>query len=117
MTGEAHWLTPLLLIACGVGIAALFYAGALLDRRFRLFRGRFDCPVDAKKVDTTLIRDAKIGQFTSVQSCSHFANPARVTCDQHCIEALNTGSPAGSGASIPRLEPLPSARRGRALSN
>jgi len=113
MTGEAHWLTPLLLIASGVGIAALFYAGALLDRRFRLFRGRFDCPVHAKEVDATLIRDEKTGQLTSVQSCSHFANPARVTCDQHCIHTLNASSPAYSGLSTPHLEPLGSGTRGR----
>ena len=113
MTGEAHWLTPLLLLASGVGIAALFYVGAALDRRFRLFRGRFDCPVHEKEVNATLIRDEKTGQLTSVQSCSHFANPARVTCDQHCIGVLNARSPAESVLTSAHLEPVPSTPRGR----
>ena len=101
MTGEAHWLTLFVLIASAIGIAVLFYFGKLLDRRFRLIGGRLDCPLDAKKVATTLIRDEKTGQLTSVQSCSHFANPARVTCDQHCIDVLNTRSPLGAGSPSP----------------
>ena len=101
MTGEAHWLTPLVLISCALGIGVLFYFGKSLDRRFQLTRRRFDCPVHKEEVESTLIRDEKTKELTSVQSCSHFANPARVMCDQHCIDVLNASSRGGSERRTP----------------
>jgi hypothetical protein len=110
MTGEAHWLTLLLLTASAVGIALLFYSAARLNRRYRLTRRRFECPVKVEDVEATMIRDEKTGELTSVQSCSHFANPAKVTCDQKCLEVLNVSSATGIQPPISFPRPLPAKR-------
>ncbi len=88
MTGEAHWLTLLLLAISALGVVALFYFAARLARRFQLTRRKFDCPLDHQEVEATLIRDEKTGQLTSVQSCSHFVKLGAVTCEQGCLRTL-----------------------------
>ncbi len=112
MTGEAHWLTLALLIASAMGVATLFYFAARLNRRYRLRRLRFECPLKAEDVETTMIRDEKTGELTSVQSCSHFANPANVTCEQKCIKVLNVSSAMGIQHPISLPEPLPKPAKG-----
>jgi len=88
MTGEAHWLTLFWLALGAIGVVALFYFAARLNRRFRLTRRKFECPVVHEQVETTVIRDEKTGQLTSVQSCSHFKKPGEVTCEQNCLRTL-----------------------------
>jgi len=89
MTGEAHWLTLLWLALGAMGLVGLFYSGARLSRRFRLTRRKFECPVHHEQVDTSVIRDEKTGQLTSVQSCSHFVKPGEVTCQQGCLRTTS----------------------------
>jgi len=88
MTGEAHWLTLFWLALGAIGVVALFYSATRLNRRFRLMRRKFECPVVHEQVETTVIRDEKTGQLTSVQSCSHFKKPGEVTCGQNCLRTL-----------------------------
>ncbi len=95
MTGEAHWLTLLLLAVSAIGVVALFSFAARLGWRFRPTRRKFECPLDHKEVEATLIRDEKTGQLTSVQSCSHFVKPGEVTCEQGCLRTLSVRSAAG----------------------
>jgi hypothetical protein len=40
-------------------------------------------------VTCTLVRDLRSGRWTSVQSCSAFANPRDVDCRMECLDALN----------------------------
>jgi len=111
MTGEAHWLTLILLAVGALGVVALFYFGARLDWRFRLTRRKFECPVHHQGVDATLIRDEKTGEMTSVQSCSHFVKPGAVTCEQGCLRTLNDA--AGQPRSPPAAKPLIASAKAR----
>jgi len=111
MTGEAHWLTLILLAVGALGVVALFYFGARLDWRFRLTRRKFECPVHREGVDATLIHDEKTGEMTSVQSCSHFVKPGAVTCEQGCLRTLNDA--AGQPRSPPAAKPLIASAKAR----
>jgi hypothetical protein len=112
MNGEAHWLTLLLLAGIAIGVLALFYFAARLSHRFRLARRQFECPVRKEHVEAGLIRDEKTGEFTSVQSCSHFADPAAVTCEKRCVPYLNATSKSEHQRSAPLPQAPPSAVKG-----
>lgn len=86
MTGEAHWLTPLVLLFSAAAILAVGYFAHRLGKRYVAFRRRFVCPASDKTVEGTMVRDQKTGQWTAVVSCSALPNPDRVTCDQGCLK-------------------------------
>lgn len=86
MTGEAHWLTPLVLLASAALILLVGYLAHRLGKRYLALRRRFLCPTSGKTVEGTMVRDQKTGEFTAVLSCSALPNPDQVTCNQDCLK-------------------------------
>jgi hypothetical protein len=79
------------------GILLLFFFKFRLDQRFRNIVRRVRCPASWRRTEQTVVRDARTGELTGVVSCSEFANPTGVTCDQACLK-----SPQPSAAVPPK---------------
>ncbi len=88
MTGEAHWFTLAVLLAGAAGTLLIATFSFLLGRRYVIHRRRFVCPVRDEAVETTMVRDEKTGEWTSVLSCSAFPDPEHVTCEQKCLKTV-----------------------------
>jgi|GEM_PF-4994618 len=86
MTGEAHWLTPLMMMAMAAVIVLLGYSAHRLGKRYLALRRRFVCPSSGRTVEGTMVQDQKTGVFTAVLSCSALPNPDHVTCNQDCLK-------------------------------
>jgi hypothetical protein len=93
MTGEAHWLTPLIVLFG----AALWVAIAYLARRaggyIHEVHLRLDCPKLARPVDVTAIRNFRSGEWTQVMHCSAFEPAELPGCRKACLETLNEAVP------------------------
>jgi len=101
MSGEAHWLD---LAVTLLGAAAIFVLLTLVTwhRRQHAKRLRFVCPSRGEQVYCTMLHDELQGRWTEVRSCSAFADPRKVTCDQECRRLLNLGRRLDPGTP-PRL--------------
>ncbi len=86
MTGEAHWLTPLVLLASAALILLVGYFAHRLGKRYLALRRRFLCPNSGKTVQGMMVQDQRTGEFTAVLSCSALPNPDHVTCNQNCLK-------------------------------
>lgn len=87
MTGEAHWITLILLALITAGVLLLFLFKSRLERRFHNILRRNRCPDSGKVIEQSVVQDARTGELTGVVSCSEFANPTAVTCDRACIRS------------------------------
>ena len=85
MTGQAHWVTLIPLLLGGLGIALLFWLDARAERGFLTEKRRFLCPKMKRKVDATLVRDAKSRRVIGVRRCSSTRDPDFVTCSRTCV--------------------------------
>lgn len=89
MTGEAHWLTPLVMLAMAAVILLVSYSAHRLGKRYLALRRRFVCPTSGKTAEGTMVQDQKTGVFTAVLSCSALPNPNHVTCNQDCLKTAH----------------------------
>lgn len=55
---------------------------------------RLSCPVFGNPVECEMVQDVRTGQWKSVRSCSAFAEPTHVACEQDCARLLNLGLPS-----------------------
>jgi hypothetical protein len=88
MTGEAHWIDPLLVILGGLGVVFMVWLAShatLLRRR----RRHFTCPYSGKAVRCTLVQDSLSKNWVDVVQCSAFSSDGRVRCAKGCLPALN----------------------------
>jgi len=87
MTGQGHWLEPLLMLLGGAGLALLVWMGShveLLHRRKR----KVLCPATGTAVRCTVVRDTLAKDWVDIEECSRFGR-APVTCDKACLSRLN----------------------------
>ncbi len=88
MTGEAHWMDPLLMLLGGLGVVFMIWMGSrveLLRRR----RRRLICPQIGKSVDCRLVQDTLTKDWLDVEQCSVFGPTQRVSCGKACLSTLN----------------------------
>jgi hypothetical protein len=71
--------------------AVLAWLGLRGGKARRVQANRFVCPELGVGVECRMEQDLRTGQWKHVDSCSAFADPARVTCDQECARILNLG--------------------------
>ena len=50
-------------------------------------------PVSRRAVECTIVRDVRTGQFKHVETCTAFADPTDVRCDEDCAALMNLGFP------------------------
>jgi hypothetical protein len=85
MTGQAHWLVPVLVVGGGL---LLLLAAKLLSRPLALLvrrQRRFACPKSGRMVDCTIVEDTLTGTAIKVERCSAFDPPDRVRCAEYCL--------------------------------
>ena len=88
MTGEAHWMEPLLMILGALGIVFMVWLGSratLLRRR----RRQVICPASGKSVRCTLVQDSLTKEWLDVEQCSVFGPTQPVACHKACLPKLN----------------------------
>lgn len=90
MTGEAHWLDVLLMIAGGGAIVVYIWLAARTKSFLLRDREHFVCPVTRLGVDATLTEDVRTGELTDVARCSGWRHPWR-PCSKSCLDPLNRG--------------------------
>jgi hypothetical protein len=86
MTGEAHWIDPVLMILGALGVAFMVWQasrGTLVRRRQR----RAICPHFHIPVHGTFTQDTLTGKWIDVERCSACAPENRVSCDKLCLQA------------------------------
>lgn len=77
-----------------VGVVAVLAAYGLRGGRLLLPQDRrFVCPVFDRIVECRAVRDVRTGQWKHVESCTAFADPMAVRCDEKCTAAMNLGFP------------------------
>lgn len=92
MTGQAHWLVLLPLLASFVVIGLLAWRDAVQKRKLREEVRTFRCPTLLRRVTATLVRDAKSGEVVGVSRCGEFADPEKVACPKACVDLFNRPS-------------------------
>lgn len=55
---------------------------------------RLGCPVFGGEVECEMLQDVRTGQWKSVRSCSAFAVPTQVSCEQDCARLQNLCLPS-----------------------
>jgi hypothetical protein len=88
MTGEAHWIDPLLMILGGGGVVFMIW----LESRATLFRRRRRqtiCPHTGTAVECTCVQDTLTRKWVDVERCSNAIPEDRVSCAKTCLEAAN----------------------------
>ena len=99
MTAPAHWL-PLVFVAGPLLFVAFLWAwDRHLAKHYRVFNTKLRCFTKAKLVQIGFARDAKTGEFLGVRSCTAFADPEHVTCDQHCLDVAKRTKSFASAAT------------------
>ena len=86
---EWTWVLVALALACGV--AVLVRAGLRGGNLSHEQVSRFVCPRFGQTAESRITQDVRTGQWKRVESCSVFANPAEVLCDQECARLMNLG--------------------------
>lgn len=98
MTGEAHWLTPAVMLIGLAAIALLAWASLHLWTRFRWRTMEGTCPVSREPVLRVVKVDATTGRYVDVERCTARPDPDRVDCDKDCIGDLNKPRPPRTAA-------------------
>jgi hypothetical protein len=92
MTGPETWLTFVFIAGGALLVVAL---GWLATRASKAGRGkhceshRVACSTKGQLFDCTFVADNATGELERVASCSAFADPEHVTCEERCIDELN----------------------------
>jgi hypothetical protein len=88
MTGEAHWIDPLLMLVGALGIVLMVWrgsSGTLLRRRQR----DGICPHTRRPAQRTVAQDTLSKEWVEVERCSVCVPADRVACDKACLAGLN----------------------------
>jgi hypothetical protein len=85
MTGQAHWLTALVVLLGGAFVVALVLRLGRSSPRVRLVSTRFRCPIQGIVVSATVVEDAPTHRRIDVQSCSAFAPANAIRCAKPCV--------------------------------
>ncbi len=85
MTGQVHWIAALPLLLGALGLAWLFWSASRAGRVFVLEERHFLCAPQHRKVDATLVRDARTDEVIGVRRCSGLPDPEAVTCGRRCV--------------------------------
>jgi hypothetical protein len=86
MTGEAHWMDPVLMILGGLGVLFMVWLasrGTLLRRR----RRHLICPNTHKAVGCTFVQDTLTKEWVDVVECSAFTPEGEIHCSKACLPA------------------------------
>jgi hypothetical protein len=85
MTGQATWLTLLVIVAGVAWLAGMVWWSKRVWTRFRTIPEVRVCPHARAPAGTLLRFDTQMGRFTKVERCDLLDNPDEVTCDQACL--------------------------------
>ena len=89
MTGQAHWLVLIPLLAIFAVLGLLTWRDALQKRKLREEVRTFRCPTLLRRVTATLVRDGKSGEVVGISRCGAFPDPERVACPKACVALFN----------------------------
>ena len=84
-------LFGLLIIVAALSLARIGLRGGWLRQEKSV---HLACPVFGGDVDCEMVQDVRTGQWKAVRSCSAFAEPTQVSCEQDCARLLNLGLPS-----------------------
>ena len=85
MTGQAHWIDPLVMLVGGLGVLFLVLLAARVPPLLRRRARRLTCPVSGKRVDCMLVEDTLTKEWVDVVRCSAFGD-GKVNCDKNCLD-------------------------------
>ena len=85
------WLGMLIAVGAAGAVLVLAVLGLRAGGARTRQQRHFTCPILGLEVDCELVQDVRTGQWTSVERCSAFPDPAWVHCDQDCARLLNLG--------------------------
>jgi hypothetical protein len=87
----AEWIG----LASGLALAAIAGVLAWLGLRggglLREQRCEVACPVLHTQVECRIPQSIRTGRWGRVRTCTAFADPVKVTCEQECVRLMNLG--------------------------
>ncbi len=88
MTGEATWLTGLVLALGAMGILLLTIVARRIGTMVRAARRDVVCPATEGIEHCVVLMDVNDGHPVDVASCSRFDDPERVRCKKACLRGV-----------------------------
>jgi hypothetical protein len=85
MTGQAHWLTLVLLLGFAAFFGLLALGSYLSLKRYREVRKGVSCPVHRVNAEARLVFDDKTQQWVGMYGCTALPRN-QATCDLACIK-------------------------------
>jgi hypothetical protein len=84
MTGQAHWLTLVILLVSVAPVAYLWLRGRMDDRKYRVEKTHARCRQRGNRLaKITLARDRRSGAPVGILECD--GEPGLVRCNRACL--------------------------------